>query len=430
MKIENVAETTQKITLDNGLRIFVTEVPHTRAISVGFFVAVGARYESDLIAGASHLIEHMMFKGSRKRPTPGAISLALESVGGTMNASTGKELTIYYAKVPHEHGDLALDVLEDMIRYPIFDPVELEKERRVVVEEIRMLIDDPQSWSHLLLTQEVFPRHPLGRDIAGSIESVLAIRREDLLDYIAQNYGAPNVVVSVAGRLDGQQTVERLARALEDWPVKPVPSFVPLRGQQKKPRVRVGRRKTEQAYLNIAVRSIPRVHPDRFNLLVMNAVMSEGMSSRLFQEVREKRGLAYSVDSWFGLFRDGGIWGISAGVDPKRLTEAYDAILGECARIREELVPEDELTKAKEQVKGRLVLGLEDSFAIASWWGRAEALNEPLMTVDEVLQAIDKVEAEEVRRLAGQLIQPSRMNVTLVGAFGPTIKKELLARLE
>jgi len=293
-----------------------------------------------------------------------------------------------------------------------------------------MLIDDPQSWSHLLLTQEVFPRHPLGRDIAGSIESVLAIRREDLLDYIAQNYGAPNVVVSVAGRLDGQQTVERLARALEDWPVKPVPSFVPLRGQQKKPRVRVGRRKTEQAYLNIAVRSIPRVHPDRFNLLVMNAVMSEGMSSRLFQEVREKRGLAYSVDSWFGLFRDGGIWGISAGVDPKRLTEAYDAILGECARIREELVPEDELTKAKEQVKGRLVLGLEDSFAIASWWGRAEALNEPLMTVDEVLQAIDKVEAEEVRRLAGQLIQPSRMNVTLVGAFGPTIKKELLARLE
>lgn len=430
MKIENVAEATQKVTLGNGLRIFVTEVPHTRAVSVGFFVGVGARYESDQIAGASHLIEHMMFKGSRKRPTAGAISLALESVGGLMNASTGKELTMYYAKVPWEHGDLALDVLEDMIRYPIFDPAELEKEKRVVVEEIRMLIDDPQSWSHLLLTQEVFPRHPLGRDIAGSIESVLAVSREDLLGYIQQHYGAPNVVVSVAGRLDGQQMLDRLVRALEDWPVKPVPSYVPLRGAQKKPRVRVGRRKTEQAYLNLAVRSIPRVHPDRFNLLVMNAVMSEGMSSRLFREVREKRGLAYSVDSWYGLFRDAGIWGISAGVDPKRLTEAYDAILGECVRIREERVPDDELQKAKEQVKGRLVLGLEDSFSIASWWGRAEALGEPLMTLDEVLRAIDEVDAEEVRRFARELIQPRRMNVTLVGAFGPAVKRELIARLE
>lgn len=430
MKIETLAESTQKVTLDNGLRIIVTEMPHTRAVSLGFFVGVGARYESDAIAGASHVIEHMLFKGSRKRPTAGEISLALESVGGTMNAATGKESTVYYARVPHEHSDLALDVLEDMIRYPLFDPVELEKERRVIVEEIRMLLDEPQSWSYMLLTNEIFPKHPLGRDIAGSVESVIGVSRDDLMGYIHRNYGAGNVVLSVAGRLDGQRALDRLVPALEDWPMQPVPEFVPLTGAQKKPRVKVGRRKTEQAYLNIAVRSIPRTHADRFNQVVMNAVMSEGMSSRLFQEVREKRGLAYSVDSWFGAYHDAGIWGISAGVDPKRLPEAYDAILAECVRLREQIIPDDELRKAKEQVKGRLVLGMEDSFSIASWWGRAEALGDTLMTLDEVLAALDGVEANSIQRLAQNLLRTSAMNVTLVGSFGEAEKKELKARLE
>ena len=430
MHIETIAEKTQKVTLDNGMRIIVTEVPHTRAVSLGFFVGVGARHESDAIAGASHVIEHMLFKGSRKRPTAMEISLALESIGGFMNASTGKETTIYYARVPHEHSDLALDVLEDMIRYPLFDPVELEKERRVIVEEIRMMYDEPQSWSHILLTQEVFPKHALGRDIAGSIETVIGVSRDDLLNYIRRNYGAGNVVLSVAGKVDSQRVLDRMAPALEDWHSQPVPEFTPMKGAQKSPRVKVGRRKTEQAYLNIAVRSIPRTHPDRYNQVIMNAVMSEGMSSRLFQEVREKRGLAYSVDSWFGTYHDAGIWGISAGVDPKRLTEAYDAILGECNRMRTEIVPEDELRKAKEQVKGHLVLSMEDSFSIASWWGRAEALNDRLMTLDEVLATLDAVQAEDVQRLAQNLMQPSAMNVTLVGAFGDAEKKELKARLE
>ncbi len=430
MRIENVADRTRKITLDNGLRIIFAEVPHTRAASLAFFVGAGSRYEDDAIAGASHLIEHMLFKGSRKRPSAGAISLAIEGVGGLLNASTGKESTSYYAKVPYEHYDLALDVLTDMMRHPLFDPKELEKERRVVVEEIRMLFDDPQSWAHLLLLQEVFPKHPLGRDIAGSIESVLNISRDDLLKYIRDHYGAENVVLSIAGRLDGQQAVEQLAESLRDWPSAPAPRYEPMKRAQRKPRVRIGHRKTEQAYLNIAVRAIPRSHPDRFVLRLMNTIMGEGMSSRLFQEVRENRGLAYSVHSWVGALHDTGLWSVSAGVDPNRLEEAYDAILAEFARLREEPVPDDELAKAKEQVKGRLVLGLEDSFSIASWWGRAEVLGEPLMTVDDVLEAIGAVQPADVNRLAQELLQPQRTTVAVVGPFRRTVRDALRARLE
>lgn len=430
MKTETVAENTRKITLDNGLRIIFAEVPHTRAASLAFFVGAGSRYEDDSLAGASHLIEHMLFKGSRKRPSPGDISLAIEGVGGLLNASTGKESTSYYAKVPYEHYDLALDVLTDMMRYPIFDLLELEKERRVVVEEIRMLFDDPQSWAHLLLLQEVFPKHPLGRDIAGSIESVLAVSRDDLLGYIHDHYGAGNVVLSVAGRLDGQRALDYLAESLSDWPSAPVPQYEPLKRAQRKPRVKIGRRKTEQAYLNVAVRAIPRVHPDRFALRLMNTLMGEGMSSRLFQEVRENRGLAYSVHSWVGTLHDAGLWNVEAGVDPRRLEEAYDAILGEFARLRDEPVPEAELEKAKEQTKGRLVLGLEDSFSIASWWGRAEVLGDPLMTVDEVLESIRAVQPSDIRRLAQELLRPQRTTVTLVGPFGRAHRSALKSRLE
>jgi len=431
MKTERITESTQRITLHNGLRIIFSEVPHTRAASLAFFVGAGSRYEDDSLAGASHLIEHMLFKGSRKRPSAGDISLAIEGVGGLLNAFTGKESTAYYAKVPYEHYDLALDVLTDMMRHPLFDPQELEKERRVVVEEIRMLFDDPQSWAHLLLMQEVFPKHPLGRDIAGSIESVLSLSRDDLLGYIRGHYGAENVVLSVAGRLDGQQrALEHLAESLSDWPSAPAPQYEPMKRAQRKPRVKIGRRKTEQAYLNIAVRAIPRVDPDRFALRLMNTIMGEGMSSRLFQEIREKRGLAYSVNSWAGTLHDTGLWNVEAGVDPSRLDEAFDAILGELARLRDEAVPEAELEKAKEQTKGRLVLGMEDSFSIASWWGRAEVLGDPLMTIDDVLAAINAVQPSDINRLAQELLQPQRTTVTLVGPFGRAERSALKSRLE
>jgi predicted Zn-dependent peptidase len=430
MKTQEIAERTQKITLDNGLRLIVAEVPYTRAASLAFFVGTGSRYEDDHIAGASHLIEHMLFKGSEKRPTAGQISLAIESVGGMLNASTGKETTVYFSKVPYEHYDLALDVLSDMLRHPVFDATEFSKERRVVVEEIRMLVDDPQSWSTMLLMEEVFPRHPLGRDIAGSVDSVLGMNRDDLLGYIQSHYGAENVVLSVAGRLDGRQTVEQLVESLSDWPVGAKPEYEPLKGRQRKPRVKVGRRKTEQAYLEIATRAIRRSDPDRYVLVLLDAIMGEGMSSRLFQEVREKRGLAYSVHSYIGAFHDAGMWAVSAGVDPKRLDEAYSAILSELARIRNEAVTDEELQKAREQVKGHLVLGLEDSFSIASWWGRQEVLGDKLKTVDDVLAAIQAVTVADVQRLAREILQVESTTVALVGPFNQALGKSLRAGLE
>jgi len=371
-----------KTTLDNGLRILTTTMPHTRSVGLAFFVGVGSRYETDTQAGASHFIEHMMFKGTERRPSAREIATAIEGVGGVFNATTGREVTAYWAKVAAPHRSVAIDVMVDMLRHPRFDPVEIEKERWVIIEEINHTLDTPDQLVHLLIDQLSWPDHPLGRDVAGTRESV------------------------------------RLTRLLGDWTDGERRDFLPAEDNQTSPRLRVHYKDTEQAQLCLSVPGLHRLHPDRFALRVLNTILGEGMSSRLFLEIREKRGLAYSVSSYISTLEDVGTAGVYAGVDPARIQEAIRAILAEWDRLRQEPVSEEELDKAREYFKGRLLLQMEDTFSVAAWFGQQELMTpDEVLTVDQVVAELDKVTVEDVQRLAQRLFVGEKLNLAVVGPF-------------
>jgi predicted Zn-dependent peptidase len=408
----------RKAVLDNGLRILTSPMPHTRSVSIGFFIGVGSRYESDEQSGVSHFIEHMVFKGTAKRPTARDIAVAIEGIGGLFNASTGREASTYWAKVAQPHLDIAIDVLVDMLRHAKFEPEEINRERRVIIEEINLTLDTPDSLVHLLINELVWPNHPLGRDVAGTKESLSTLDREDLLTYLRRHYQPNNTVVSVAGNIEHEAVVGRIAALLGDWAMGEAASpYRPAEDNQAEPRLRIHYKETEQAHLCLSVPGIPRDHPDRFKLRLLNAVLGEGMSSRLFTEIREKRGLAYSIYSYVSAVNDTGAVGIYAGVDPRRIEDAIQAILAEWDRLRQESVPADELAKAKEFIKGRLLLQMEDSFSVTAWVGRQEVLSPKVLTVDEVIEATEAVTATDIQRVAQYLFLGERLNLAVVGPF-------------
>jgi len=404
-----------KTVLENGLRILTSPMPHTHSVSIGFFLGVGSRYETDEQGGASHFIEHMLFKGTEKRPTAKDIAIAIEGVGGVLNASTSRELTIYWAKVAQPHRDVALDVLVDMLLRARFDPEEIEKERRVIIEEINMIFDAPDNWVHVLINQLVWPDHPLGRDIIGTKESVGALDREVLLAHLERHYRPANCVISLAGNIEHEEVAEKLSNYLDNWPRREVSQYQPARDDQAQARLHVHHRDTEQAHLCFSVPALPRGHPDRFNLRVLNTVLGEGMSSRLFLEIREKRALAYSVHSYIAALHDTGAAGIYAAVDPTRVQPAIQAMLGEWDRLRQEKVSADELTKAKEFLKGRLMLQMEDTFSVAAWFGQQEILGPDVLTLDEAIASIEAATAEDIQRLARELFLQEKLNLAVVG---------------
>jgi predicted Zn-dependent peptidase len=407
----------QKTVLDNGLRILTSPMPHTRSVSIGFFIGVGSRYESDEQSGVSHFIEHMLFKGTAKRPTAREIAMAIEGLGGIFNGSTGPEASLYWAKVAQPHLDIAIDVLVDMLRHSKFDPEEIDRERRVIIEEINLTLDTPDSLVHHLINELVWPDHPLGRDIAGTKESLSTLDQEVLLAYLKRHYQPSNIVVSVAGNIEHEAVVGEIAAFLGDWAAGGGLSYRPVEDHQAEPRLKIHYKDTEQAHLCLGVPGIPRDHPDRFKLQLLNTILGEGMSSRLFTEIREKRGLAYSIYSYTSAMHDTGAVGVYAGVDPRRIEVAIWAIWAEWDRLRQESVPADELAKAKEFVKGRLLLHMEDSFSVASWFGRQEVLSPEVLTVDEVLEAIDAVTVADIQQLAQDLFLKERLNLAVVGPF-------------
>ncbi len=419
----------EKTTLDNGLRILSSAMPHTRAVSIGFFIGVGSRFEDEEENGVSHFLEHMLFKGTEKRPTAREIAVTIEGVGGVINATTGRELTTYWTKVPQEHLALAIDLLVDMLQCSKLEEEEIERERRVIIEEINMMLDTPADWVHLLLNQLIWPGHPLGRDVTGTKESVSQIDRERMFRYLARHYHPANTVISVAGGIEHEEVVEELFSPLGPWPRGEREAYLPVEEAQCEPRLRLGYRETEQAHLALSLQGIPRSHPDRFTLQLLNTVLGQGMSSRLFLEVREKRGLAYSISSYANHLHDTGRLGIAAGVDPQRLEAALEAILGELDRVRREPVPPEELKKAREFLKGRLLLQMEDSFAVASWLGRQEILEDRILTVDEVLAAIDAITAEDIQRVASERFREESLNLAVVGPFQEEERLRSLLRL-
>ncbi len=407
----------QRFTLDNGVRLLVNELPHTRSVTLLIYVGIGSRYEDEPVSGISHFVEHMLFKGTEKRRTPQEIAVAIEGIGGAFNASTSHELTNYWVKVAYQHFDTALDVLSDMLKRSLFLPEEVEKERRVIIEEINQTFDTPDELVFYDLDELMWPSHPLGRDIAGTPETVAALTRNQLQEHLWRNYTAKNIVVSACGFIQAEEVRAKIQAALGDIPPAPAAAYQRFENGQKTRRLHVRFKKTEQAHVAVGTWGIPRLHPDRFVLTLLNTVLGEGMSSRLFQEIREKRGLAYSVSSFAGSHEDCGHLGSYAAVEPKNAAPTLQAILQEWTRLAAEPVPEEELRKAKELLKGHLLLSMEDTHAIAGWYGRQEALGGEMLTADEVTAALDAVTVEDVQRLARQIFRDDWLNLSVVGPF-------------
>ena len=415
----------QKTTLDNGLRILTATMPHTHSVSICIFIGVGSRYEAEAEAGISHFIEHLLFKGTQKRPTAREISAAIEGVGGILNGGTNKELTVYWCKVAQPHFPLALDVLVDILLHSKFDPEEIEKERQVIIDEIGLSKDFPSQRVDMLIDELLWPNHPLGRDIAGSKESVAAIPRDMMLDYMASQYLPDNTVVTIAGNIQHREMVTAVSQAMGNWTNSQPRSQYSAYKEQPAPRLCIETRDTEQAHLCLGLPGLSLLHSKRFTLDLLNVILGEGMSSRLFTEIRDKLGLAYSIHSYIEHFLDSGSVTVYAGVEPKNLQAAIKAILEQLSQLRES-VPESELSKAKELSKGHLLLRMEDSRNVAGWLGGQEILTKHILSVDEIVSIIDAITADELKQLAKELIADSQLHLAIVG---PIAKDEPLEEL-
>ena len=400
-------------------------MPHTRSVSINFFIGTGSRYENDVHAGISHFIEHLCFRGTTKRPTARDISAAIEGTGGVLNGGTDKELTVYLCKVAQPHFTLALDVLVDMLLNSRFDPADIEKERQVIIEEINMSNDSPAQRVDLLIDGLLWPGHPLGRDIAGSKDSVAATTRDMTFDYLASQYRPDNTVLSIAGAVQHDEVVTLVNRLMGDWANKQKALGYSAYEERPARRLLVETRDTEQVHLSLALPGLSLFHPQRFVLDLLNIILGEGMSSRLFTEIRDKLGLAYSIHSYAEHFLDTGSLTISAGVETERLKIAIKAILEELAKLREP-IPEAEFTKAKELFKGRLLLRMEDSRSVAGWMGGQEILTGQILNVDEIIAIIEAVTAEELQQLASDLLREEKLRLAVVG---PVKQEEPLAEL-
>jgi len=403
-------------------------MPHTRSVSVCIFIGVGSRYETETQAGISHFIEHLLFKGTPKRPTSREVSETIEGVGGILNGGTNKELTVYWCKVAQSHFPLVLDVLVDMLLHSKFDPQDIERERQVIIEEIHMSKDSPIQRVDMLIDELLWYNHPLGRDIAGSKESVTAITRDMMLDYREGQYTPNNTVITIAGDIQHQEMVTAVSQALGNWANRQSGSGYLAYEEQQAQRLFVETRDTEQAHLCLALPGLSLLDPGRFTLDLLNIILGEGMSSRLFTEIRDKLGLAYNIHSYVEHFLDSGSVTVYAGVEPKNLPAAITAILEQLSQLKE-VIPAPELSKAKELSKGRLLLRMEDSRIVASWMGGQEILTGRILSVDQVTSIIDAITADELKQLAQELLVGNRLRLAVVGPIANQEPLEALLRL-
>ena len=417
-----------KTTLPNGVRVVTGRMEGVRSASLIIAYNVGSRIEPAPIAGVAHYLEHMLFKGTELRPDPMTISQEIESVGGILNAGTGRENTSYWAKVPGTHLPLAFDVLADMLRNSTFDATEMEKERKVIFEEIRAVQDIPEDMVHDVIDQLVWGDDPVGRDVAGSEETVAAIDRETMIDFFHRNYGADRLVIAAGGDIQHDEVVALTEKYFGDLPVtiNPHENF-PVNYNQTEPRVKLITRDTEQAHLCLGFPAVSYFDERRYAQSTIEAILSSGMSSRLFQEIREKRGLVYSVYGYFRSHEDVGQGVIYAGTDTDRVKETIEAIVGEMKKLRDIPVPADELERTKTLRKGRLLMGMEDSRSVASWVGSQESTYGYVETPEEVMEHIDAVTVEDVQSLAQELLQSNLFNLVLIGPY--TREREYLPLL-
>ena len=399
--------------LANGIRLVTERMPEARSVTVGFWVGVGGRDEPPPLSGASHFLEHLVFKGTEKRSAR-AIAESIDALGGEMNAFTSREHTAYYTRLPAAALDVGLDLLTDVLAQPALRPHEVDAEREVILEEILLSEDTPDDKVHSLLAEALYPGHPLGREVLGDQASVEAMTRDDIDAFRETHYRPANIVVAAAGLLDHAAIADGLEHYVPDLergvpPTREAPTTPPV------PLV-VGHRTSEQGHIAMGWRGLDHSDPDRYALSIANQVFGGGMSSRLFQEVREERGLAYSVYSATSLYSDSGLLMVYAGTAPTRVAEVLSVIDDQVAALLADGVTDQELTVAKGYLEGSLLLGLEDSGSRMGRLGRSELSRGEVVPVDEHVARIRAVTSADVTRVVRRVLAGPR-SLAIVGPF-------------
>lgn len=408
----------EKTVLPNGVRVVTGPMTGVRSASLIFYFDVGSRFERPEISGVSHFLEHMLFKGTERRPDPMTISQEIEGVGGVLNAGTGRESTNYWCKVPSTHFAMAFDVLADILLNSVIDEAELNKERSVILEEIRSIYDSPEETVHEVIDEVVWGDQGIGRGIAGTEETVGAIDRAAMVDFWRRNYTPGRLVVAAGGDVTHTQVVALSEQWFGDFPVAgPVDIAEPAVMSQTEARVHLIERDTEQAHLVIAMPALSYSTDRRYVQGTIDAILSSGMSARLFQEYREKRGLGYEVGAYFRPYFDIGQGVVYGGCDLERIDEAITVLIAELKKLRNIPVSAEELQRTKDLRKGRLLVGLEDSRSVASWIGSQELTYGEIRTPEEVMERIEVVTVEEVQDLAQELFREELFSLALAGPY-------------
>lgn len=407
----------EKLTLPNGLRLVLAPLPAFKSVTALVLCATGSRYETEQTNGISHFLEHMFFKGTYKRPKSSDISHSLDEIGADYNAFTGKESTAYHIKAASHHLPLLLDMLSDMVWNSKFEEEQIEKERGVIIEEINLYEDTPMRRVAEIYEQVLWGGSPLGWDIGGKKDVIREITKADFLDYIEARYLPNNMVVAIGGHFKKAQVLGLVNKYFGHKKAHDVAGFTPAFDAQKKPNLKVIYKKTDQAHLVVGFRGLKLSDPDRYNAAVLGTILGGGMSSRLFINVREKRGLAYYVRADHESYMDTGTLAAAAGVDLKRIDDALKVILAQFVDLATKKVTARELNKAKEGIKGRIILSWEDSRTIAFGYGADELYEGKIRTQEEVMRAIDAVSAADVLRVAQFMVANSKLNLAVIGPF-------------
>jgi len=404
-------------TLKNGLRVITVPMKGVESMTVLIGVGAGSRYETKETNGLSHFLEHMVFKGTKKRPTTFDISVALDSIGARFNAATSKEFTFYYVKANAIHQPLAFEVLTDMVLNSKLEPEEIEREKGVIIEEINMYEDMPVEKSIEVFESLLYSPTSLGWYTAGKKENIKAIKREDFINYQKRLYYPGNMVVVKAGKVEEKECLDLTEKYFGGLKAQEKEKFEPALFNQREPRVRLRQKRTSQSHFCLGVRAYGQNHPDRYVLEVLATVLGGSMSSRMFIQIRERRGLAYYVRTVDENYQDNGYLMTRAGVDVNKIDEAAKVILDEYQKVIEEKVSQKELQKAKEFLKGNLILSLEDSESVAEDYVVEALLSDKIRDPEEIIKGIEKVTPEDLQRVAKDIFKPENLNMSIIGPY-------------
>ena len=404
-------------TLKNGLTVFLVNVPDAESVVFSIFVKVGSRYEHDRIAGVAHFLEHVFFKGSRNYPQPTAMSSLIDGIGGEFNAATGKESTEYYIRAEKHNFDLIFDVLTDMLQNPLFNEVEIEKEKGVVVEEINLYQDNPGAQVESDLERIMWPEAQLGWDVIGSEKTVTNLSREDIFSFKEQFYQPENIILGISGNFDEKHVLERIQESWSFLRNKKSGTYEKATALQTKPTLRIEHKPTKQAHLALGFKSFEHNNKKNSATLLLSSILGGSMSSRLFTIIREQKGLAYFVRAGNTQYFDTGSFTIHAGLKVNQTLDALRAILAEIRKIKTDFVTAAELQKSKDYIKGRVALSLEDNQDKLNWVVERYAFTGKVETPKELFERLDKVTVQDVNKVANEIFQNNRMSMALIGPF-------------